>query len=361
MADRHLITVREVTYPAGADDADVRVSVDISNAVMADLVGHGELDGTYAEARGQWQPTPYGTNIRLLAEVAGIPVGRGYVGLPFPEAPDKAYVNVWVLPGHRGQGVGTALLRRIEAITAAHDRTRLQAWAMSPRPTGELLTARTGFGAVAADAPGTRFAVAAGFVLQQVQRMSRWDPHRGRGHLEKVLADARRSARAYRVVAWTGFTPPDHIDDMAWLCSRMSTDAPHGDIAVDEQVWDADRVRATEKRQASDDRELLTAAAEHVATGRLVAYTMLTVPTAAGRVARQEDTLVTADHRGHRLGALVKAANLLRLAEHAPGVPAVYTWNAEENRPMLDVNAALAFEAVGAEGQWERTTPLELD
>jgi GNAT superfamily N-acetyltransferase len=353
MIDRR-VTVREVTSPAGPDDADLRASVDIANAVMADLVGHRELDGTYAEASSQWQPTPYGTNIRLLAEVDGVPVGRGYVGLPFPEAPDKAYVNVWVLPGHRRQGVGTALLRRVEVIARAHGRSRLQTWALSPRPTGEVLVARTGFGAVAADAPGTRFAVANGFVLQQVERMSRWDPHRGSAHLEAVLGDAQRIAVGYRVVSWTGFTPPEHVDDMAWMCSRMSTDAPHGDIAVDEQVWDAERVRSTEARLASDDRELLTAAAEHIATGRLVAYTTLTVPTAPGRVARQEDTLVTADHRGHRLGTLVKAANHLRLAQHAPAVPAVYTWNAEENRPMLDVNEAMGFLPVGMEGQWER-------
>ncbi|MDQ6946515.1 MAG: GNAT family N-acetyltransferase, partial [Actinomycetota bacterium] len=193
-----------------------------------------------------------------------------------------------------------------------------------------------------------------------VERMSRLDLSGDRGRLEEVLAEAQRLSSAhYRVVTWTGFTPPERLDDMAWLCSRMSTDAPHGDLVVDEEVWDADRVRSAESRMASDDRYLLTAAAEHIVTGRLVAYTILTVPQAPGRVARQEDTLVTADHRGHRLGTLVKAANLLRLAEQAPEVPSVYTWNAEENRPMLDVNDRLGFREVGVEGQWERTGPSD--
>ncbi|MEP6632385.1 MAG: GNAT family N-acetyltransferase [Lapillicoccus sp.] len=362
MSQPGVVSVREVAVPSSADDADLRATVDIMNAVDAHSIGSEDLVATYDEALAQWQPTPYTHTVRLLAEVDGTPVGRGYIGMPLTESPDRAYVNVWVLPSHRRRGVGSALLRRIEAVTAEHGRSKLWAWSLSPSGPGPLLGARTGHGGVPVDAPGARFATAAGFVLQQVERTSRLDvsgDHQGLAH---SLAEAQRaSSPAYRVLTWTGFTPPERLDDMAWMSSRMSTDAPHGDIAVDEEVWDAERVRSAERLMASDDRYLLTAAAEHIASGRLVAYTLLTVPRAAGRVARQEDTLVTAEHRGHRLGLLVKAANLLRLTEQAPGVPAVYTWNAEENHPMLDVNDQLGFVGVGVEGQWERAPSLVVD
>ena len=37
--------------------------------------------------------------------------------------------------------------------------------------------------------------------------------------------------------------PEEWLEDRALLARRMSTDAPMGDIDLDEQEWDADRVR----------------------------------------------------------------------------------------------------------------------
>lgn len=48
----------------------------------------------------------------------------------------------------------------------------------------------------------------------------------------------------------------------------------------------------------------------------------------------------------------LKTANLEFLEGTAPGHPSVLTWNAEENRPMLDVNEAVGFSPFGYEGAW---------
>jgi GNAT superfamily N-acetyltransferase len=91
-----------------------------------------------------------------------------------------------------------------------------------------------------------------------------------------------------------------------------------------------------------------------VPTGTLVGFTQLGVPADVARPVTQEDTLVLRDHRGHRLGMLLKVANLQHLERVAPGHPGVLTWNAEENRAMLDVNEAVGFVPIGYEGAWRK-------
>jgi len=66
----------------------------------------------------------------------------------------------------------------------------------------------------------------------------------------------------------------------------------------------------------------------------------------------QEDTLVLREHRGHRLGALVKAAVLRDLAAAFPEVERITTYNAEDNEPMVAVNRALGFEPAGRMSMW---------
>ncbi len=358
MAAQFIITVLEV--PTSVDDPDLRASVDVSNAVEADIVGHDLLSDTYAETFRQWQPHEYSNTVRLLARVGGEPAARGYLGLPLTENRDKYWVYVAVLPQYRRRGIGHAMLRQLEGIAHTDGRTTGQSFGTSPATGGETLEARTGFGSVAADAPGTAFLLGAGFTLEQAERVSQLDLTADRATFESALAKARQVAEPdYRPVTWRGNTPEDRVDDVAWMHSRMSTDTPMGDLQMDEEVWDAERVREAESRSATQDRYLLTTAAEHVASGRLVAYSVLSVPVAAGRVAWQEDTLVTKEHRGRRLGTLVKAANLLELVRQQPGAPAVFTWNAEENRPMIDVNESLGFRAVGSEGIWQRADPTK--
>ncbi|WP_104191558.1 hypothetical protein [Cryobacterium sp. Y82] len=102
---------------------------------------------------------------------------------------------------------------------------------------------------------------------------------------------------------------------------------------------------------------MLTATALHEPSAHLVAFTQLSVLAERERSVGQEDTLVLREHRGHRLGMLLKTANLEFLAQDSPGHPPVTTLNAEENRHMLEVNEALGFVPMGSEGAWKRFVP----
>jgi RimJ/RimL family protein N-acetyltransferase len=89
-----------------------------------------------------------------------------------------------------------------------------------------------------------------------------------------------------------------------------------------------------------------------VRDGRLVAFTDLHVPLATDEQARQGATLVLREHRGHRLGALVKSAVLRDLATASPQTRRITTYNLEGNAPMVAVNTALGFQPAGQTSMW---------
>ena len=249
-----------------------------------------------------------------------------------------------VLPRHRGEGVGSALLDFAERAAAAAGCRVLKA-ELPHRVIdgGERVASPTGSGDLAGADPGVRFLRAHGYSLEQVVRISLLD-----------LSDASvvtGDQQGYRLATWVGPTPPEHVEELAALRTRMSTDAPAAGLAAREDPWDVQRVVDHDDRLESGGQTMLTAAAVHVGSGRLVGFTELATA-AAGRAAIQEDTLVLREHRGHGLGAWMKTATLPLLREHAPHLTSIVTWNAEENRPMLDVNEQMGFRPIGYEGGW---------
>jgi len=132
----------------------------------------------------------------------------------------------------------------------------------------------------------------------------------------------------------------------------MALDVPAGGLTLEEEYWDAARVRANEAQGVAARRRSLVAAV--VSADRdIAAYTELELP--EGRsIAYQADTLVVGPHRGHGLGMLVKLANLALLADSAPERTDIYTWNADENEHMLAINLAMGFELRGLGAAWQR-------
>jgi RimJ/RimL family protein N-acetyltransferase len=167
-----------------------------------------------------------------------------------------------------------------------------------------------------------------------------------------VEADARAASAGYELVTWRDRTPDDLLEDRALLERRMTTDAPHGDLPVEEEQWDGDRVREYEATHVARGRTVLSAGA--VKDGRLVAFTDLQVSLAQPERASQAGTLVLREHRGHRLGALVKAAVLRDLAGQFPQTRRISTYNSDSNTPMVAVNEALGFRPAGHLSSWSR-------
>ncbi len=353
----------ELAPPADAFDepALTRIHryVAVANAVTQAFWGDDSHDTTVDEILASLTGDEDEDTRRLLVVHEGRDVARAVASVAREEGSSVGYVSAWVVPAARGRGIGRAVATRIEEVARSIGATTLQAWVDHRAPTEgeEAVAAASGHGSVAADA-AARLAGSLGYALEQVDRISVLDAEAARGALEGHRTAALAAAGdAYAVRSWSGRTPPELAEGLAALHGRMVTDAPVAGLDVDDETWDVARLERSERQQEASGLELLQAIAVHVPTGQPVAFTWLAVP-ADGRPAYQEDTLVHAEHRGHRLGMLVKAENLLQLGRLHPDRARIVTWNAEENRPMLAVNEALGFVAVGAEGGWQRRLAL---
>ena len=134
----------------------------------------------------------------------------------------------------------------------------------------------------------------------------------------------------------------------------MSTDIPMGDLQLEEESWDEERVRTEYQRIAAMGRRVVDTFAVVEATGELVGYTQVQVPRANPVVGFQQDTLVMREHRGHRLGLRLKAAGTLALMQELPDTRSVRTWNADDNAPMLAVNRALGYVHDAMMREWQK-------
>ncbi|HEX5858743.1 MAG TPA: GNAT family N-acetyltransferase [Microbacterium sp.] len=351
------LTISRLKIPAEGEPAqgdDLAQFIALRNADMRRIRGNDDHSLTVEQALPFWRDQKDRKQLFHLARDGDTVVGSGSLEIPQEAGDRTAGVNVRVAHGRAGRGVGSALLRHVEALAGEAGRSVAQAWTEHPPAEGDRIDARTGWGSVPAD-HSALFAHRRGYVLEQVYRNSALDIGANLPLIRDLLDTARAAAQpAYRYVSWEIPTPDEHLEDFAWLKSRMSTDAPTGDLEVSEEHWDADRVRRLDARDRAAGFRKIVGAAQHVATGRLVAFNELLVDTAIPALTHQNDTLVLREHRGHRLGMLVKCETLLRWIELVPETRRVETFNAEENRPMLAINETMGFVPVLYAGEWQR-------
>jgi GNAT superfamily N-acetyltransferase len=353
------LTIDELAIPAtldGPGGADFVEMTRVRNEIEADAAGNYDLAVRPAELLPLWRAQKYEPKRLFLGRVGGRIVARAIIETNREPASRTAWVTVEVLRDFRRRGIGAALYERLEAIAGELGTAVLQSYVMQGAyDSVERIVAPTGYGSVPRESPATRFLLARDFRLEQVARVSRLELPIDRERIERALGVAVASTGDdYRLVEWVGRTPEDRLDQLALLRGRMATDAPNAGLEPDNSPWTADRVLSEDEALESSPRTRLTVLAEHAPTGEAAGYTELEVPPEPARAISQGDTLVVQEHRGRRLGMALKLANLLRVDERWPGHPSVITFNAEENRHMLQVNEAIGFVPWGYEGAWRK-------
>lgn len=316
------------------DETAMRDWYDLRRAVAdADLPGDPPL-GWALHAGMLRHPWPGWETRAFLCRRDGLLVGWIGLGLPLAENTGTSTVDVQVAPAHRRQGLGRALFAEVSRLAAGLGR-------------GRLVSEVSG-------AAGEAFASAVGArpVLADTQRRLDLTVVDNR-HLDALLADAVAHATGYSLLEWVGATPEEHLAAVAALESRMTTDAPMDDLEWEQEVFDVERMRERDRVMTLRRNRAYTTVVRHDASGQVVGATMLTVADGVDEAADQWQTIVTPEHRGHRLGMLLKIANLRHLSAHEPAVTIVDTWNADSNAPMLRVNVAMGFRPVRQWAEWE--------
>ena len=256
----------------------------------------------------------------------------GLLWLPLKDNLALALLEVQTHPDHRRRGHGSAMLDHLEGLARAEGRTTLATSAAAPydgpadgngHPDVEFLKRRG-------------FTVALGDVMRVL------DLPADEQLLEQLADEARPHHAGYTLRHWKGPVPEDVIEQFGDLIGSLITEAPSGEMELEKEVFDAERIRADEKVLAEAGRTKYTTVAV-APDGELVAYSELALPSYdPGRV-YQWGTLVRPAHRGHRLGLATKVHNLLRFQREHPEPALLVTYNAEVNAHMIGVNEQLGF------------------
>ncbi|RYV50964.1 GNAT family N-acetyltransferase [Pengzhenrongella frigida] len=357
--------VHPVPVPDSLEDDDawaLHAMTDLDRLVNEAVWGHDDLAYPAAASLAKMRDEHYTRRAHLVAVSPDRPrdvVGAALVRLPQHGNSHLLEVDLLVHPEHEGHGVDDALLTATLASARAAGRSVVVLSSEHTREPAagdpDALVAPTGSGRISRTDPGATLAERFGFTLEQAERYSLLPlpvaPER--------LAELHRSAAAhagpdYRTLTWQDRCPDRWVDDYARLETRMSTDAPSAGLETAEDPWDEQRVRVAEAATAEAGRGSLVTVVEHVPTGTLAGFTMVEFPRQSPEIVFQQDTLVLREHRGRRLGLLIKAVNLEHLATLRPHARRLHTWNAEENAHMLAINIALGFVPVGVYGVWQK-------
>jgi GNAT superfamily N-acetyltransferase len=293
------------------------------------------------ELRAMYANNEYVDRVLLVARAdKGDVVGAAIVGMPKKDNLRIADIDVSIDPAHRGLGHGRALLEASESLVADRGRT-------------ELIS--NTFGRVTSDSSReARFARAAGYhrARREVRRDVRLPLNADR--LGALLAANASAAADYEIVEWSKSCPEDLLEGRARLAETISDDEPRGDLATERQVWDGRRIRVWEDAVARMGRELMSAGAIERRSRELVAVTDVGLATTGQDLAFQLATVVAPEHRGHRLGILIKIANLQQIAGHECPPRRICTWNGETNEQMIRVNEELGFTIEGEAVNWQK-------
>ncbi|MGO8959025.1 MAG: hypothetical protein ACLQFR_16900, partial [Streptosporangiaceae bacterium] len=206
-------------------------------------------------------------------------------------------------------------------------------------------------GGVRDGSPGAACAAAAGASpgIAEVHRVLGIDDDLS-ARLASLRAIAEPNAAGYGLLSWVGLTPDEHLDQVVRVRNAMS-DAPR-DAGVEPHDWDADRVRRSEQSLADNGLVCRTVVARHGKSGDLAALTEICTDAEVPEWGFQMVTAVLPEHRGNRLGLLVKVAMLESLVGHAPEVRRIFTGNAGSNRYMIAINKQLGFVVADTYRTW---------
>jgi len=295
-----------------------------------------EVEATRHDRPG-W--VPLGESARMLAwradngwlrSLVGAFEGHRLVGfavsLTADDTPDTAWIDVSVLPQRQRGGVGTLLARAAERSSPV-SASRFAASAYR-RSVDEAETFVRGF------------AQPLGYAVASTETVVELD-------LGSVHAIPVDQPGGYTVTTHLNGVP-DHLRaQVGMLKGLVDAEAPNGTLQWQPTPVSAEEYAAEIGLWQQQDRTAIESIALD-GDGGVVAWTCLVTAADPRRPAQIQGTLVLDQHRGRRLGAAVKAANLLAARVQAPDAR-VRTSSDDRNVWMRAINEQLGFVPVESE------------
>jgi GNAT superfamily N-acetyltransferase len=346
------------------DAADFLAAVEVGRKVRMQTWGSDDLAYAPLEKLLELED-PYERQIILVAKVDGEIVGTVDIALPLADNLDLAEFTLDILPEFQRQGVGRKLLLAAEQLARAEGRTNILVDTNHPGASlhefeKAQLVPGSGQGFVPLDSREVEFARKTGYTLQHIEQFSSCALPLDSKLVADLQAEADEANHGrYRLHHWTDRCPEEWLEAVAVLENQAGADVdPSLETPVEQDmVFDGGILREAEEATIAQGRRTVVTAVEHLATGSLVGLTTITVLAHRADVVFQDDTLVLQEHRGNKLGLLIKLANMERLTEQFPDARVIYTWNAPENRYLLTVNKQLGFTTAGVTGIWQKELP----
>jgi GNAT superfamily N-acetyltransferase len=328
---RSAIRIEEIGWASELGPGDLARVTDIYNAAWDEWIpGEPPMTaGAYVDM-DRFTAHPEQMVRRIARDAADEVVGHGHAF--WRQGPGSGTMRLFVDRARRGEGIGRALADSL--LDAARNGGR----------SGLTLE-------VAVDSPAEALCRAHGLAPDLLVEQNRTDPRSVPVALLEAWRHAGEAAEGYSLVT---FDVPCPSEDLArdFVEARMiMNDAPRFE-GEPEATYTVDELLAVEAASLAAHQDWWNVGVRHDATGQLVGLSELYLPRARPEIVFQGDTGVAAEHRGHGLGAWMKAVNHLRLNAERPEVAVVQTWNASANEPMLRINRALGFEPVQRYHGW---------
>lgn len=258
----------------------------------------------------------------VAADPDGNPAGSAYLRVFTGAGQDHlAELALAVHPAERRKGVATALLEQALAAATAESRRSVIAEADADSAGAKFLAAR-----------GARKVLTLTF-----GRLALAD-----ADMDAVAAAVAQPHPGYRLIAWDGAVA-DELAQTYAESRRAMDDMPMDDTDYGTTTWDVDRVREVAKAVADRGELLHTVAAVAEEDGSIVGFTELVVEGDGEGDGQHYGTGVLPEHRGHGLGAWMKAESIRLARETHPRLAGLLTDTADSNTYMRAVNDRFGY------------------
>jgi RimJ/RimL family protein N-acetyltransferase len=328
---------------ARPDDLEqVSTEARILNAAQTvdDPEAYPVLPGLLAgELRYGWDSDP-SEHYLYLPDESESPVAVVEIDLPMLDNRHLVWFKIVVDPEHRRRGHGTALVQEVVRRAEQAGRTTLWATCVEDDLGARKFLENLGFSYASHDARRRQ-------VLAEIDRAA----------MDRLYAVAEAAAADYRLER---LRPPisDQVLTELIEVTAAINDAPMGTLTFEDEVFDLARLRTIENNMQGRGDRGYRVVARHRETGEVGGHTFLAVNPLQPWLAGQGDTAVARQHRGHKLGLLVKIEMLRWLAEAEPQLEVIETWNNVDNRFMIDVNEAMGYRLSAVYATFERNLEL---